>query len=761
MKFISCVAVCICLLLVEVAVAQNCDQFYTTKSGDTLSSIAGQFYADKQKWRIIKEANTAGRTIKENSIPINLRLFIPCLNGGDEVTARDTKNRAAGNVGNGSLLESLLGDGIIKKPPPADLDSTAEIETNDVTTEKSPAKRITIKKTPTISTESNALLEDLLGEDIISKKTLEEEEIPEDEQTLEDIELTNALREILLKPPSKESTDSVYDKEIVNDVPVITDSDDSSTVNEDLNAEKDIETVADRELAADAKQEQGAQKSEAETNADEQAISAQSDDSNNTELETAEAEAGANDDEQAISAQSDEPSNTELETADAEADANADEQVISAQSDEPSNAELETADAEADANDDEQAISAQSDEPSNTELETADAEADANDDEQAISAQSDEPSNTELQTADAEADANADEQVISAQSDEPSNTELEIAEAEDVANNDAQATSSLSDDDSNSKLESTGVDDEVEIVSLTDSNNVENDESEQTQTTDQTDIDNSNQAAAEIIELAKINTEAEEIVSGSMDSNDIESDQQNNQQPVVTAIEIEQLKNDLSQIQLQAKLEIEAMKSRMEELEQELVEAQRNDANASLNNQVEQFAATQTEQDLGLNDGQQASDVIVEQVEQEQEQQSDVQIASIEMPDVDDLGDSASGNKLSPNESLMSVLRLRLIETITSLKSELSATDDSDTQKADLIRAEIEKLESTFEEIESIAAEELEREKSKVEKLEARLNSVKKANSSASLANRESENKKNILDSCKKFPNLCKYLERK
>ena len=224
----------------------------------------------------------------------------------------------------------------------------------------------------------------------------------------------------------------------------------------------------------------------------------------------------------------------------------------------------------------------------------------------------------------------------------------------------------------------------------------------------------------------------------------------------ITSLEIEQLKNDLTTIQLQARLEIEAMKSRMEELEQELEETQRTDANAGLETQQETIAELEQK-------------IITEE---EIFQQVETQVASIEADDPVANGPEnlPVAELRSANESLMSILRLRLIETITLLKAELSAADDSDTQEMDMIKSEIEKLESTFEEIESIAAEELEKEKSKVEQLQARLENASSADSSGVSVNDEIKpdqvprqdvkTKGSVNDECKIFPNLCKHFGR-
>ncbi len=56
--------------------ARSKSRVYTTKSGDSLQSIAKKYYNDPKKWRTIYEANR--RQIKDpNKIPVGKKLIIP------------------------------------------------------------------------------------------------------------------------------------------------------------------------------------------------------------------------------------------------------------------------------------------------------------------------------------------------------------------------------------------------------------------------------------------------------------------------------------------------------------------------------------------------------------------------------------------------------------------------------------------------------------------------------------------------------------
>lgn len=164
----------------------------------------------------------------------------------------------------------------------------------------------------------------------------------------------------------------------------------------------------------------------------------------------------------------------------------------------------------------------------------------------------------------------------------------------------------------------------------------------------------------------------------------------------------------------------------MQELERELEAAQRTASNAHSDNRP---LPTNTREHEVIDTGRRGEQVVqttapatVNQFSDENnaygtEQSSEIQIAGIGVPKANVPGVPSIEDRSLVNESIISGLRVRLIKIITSLKADLSAIHDSDTEKAALLISEIEKLESTFEEIESIAAEQLEREKSRAELL--------------------------------------------
>ena len=269
MKLISFTVASIFLVTINVAHAQRCDQYYTTKSGDTLSSIAFQFYGDRQKWRLIKDANSTGRSINENNMPIDFRLYIPCENG--EAPAQ---NIAAGDEGEVSLLESLLGDGIIKKPKSAESGSESAINQSDSDAQEPLAEMAAGDNTPAqdlaqenpgqpgadrdstealqnmpaessqaVSSESSVLLEELLGEDIISKKSLDDEE------------LTKALFDILLQSPAEDVTETSNEQDSTDGGSIAADGENEIQIIKEPVTDQETQAISDQESADETEQQ--------------------------------------------------------------------------------------------------------------------------------------------------------------------------------------------------------------------------------------------------------------------------------------------------------------------------------------------------------------------------------------------------------------------------------------------------------------------------------------------------------------------------
>ncbi len=635
MKIYSWVVICFHLMMIDIAVGQSCDLFYTTKTGDSLSSLADKYYGDRQKWKLIKEANSNYTAIRENSLPIDLRLYIPCIDDIDNTPVPTVEDQTSQ-----STLADILGEGITHNRTGLVMPGRAA---------ENPENGETAESSASISAEAASLLEELLGEDIVDKKSML------------DVELTKALNAIMQEntPATANETDTEAQAPVAEE-----DTDSAAGADSEAPA-----TEAQAGIAGEADQEQAA----AETQPQQPAADAGSDSAAEADSEApaTEAQAGIADEadqEQAADAGSDSATGADSEAPATEAQAG-----IAGEADQ------------------EQAAASGGGKDSEDERDPDQADHRA-------------PENTTLTD---------DDKVLD----------------EETVEEDAQNTGAESGAPGNNE-------------SLDDTSLIE---------------------TSEIPDPARDELELSPIA----------------------AFEIEQLKHDLSAIQQQAKLEIEAMKSRMEELEKELQEAQRKDRDADLDNQQQAIVAIEREQlqysenkivsteaqktRAKINSQERALEQKVRELEIAQTAEN--QIASIKIPEDSDLENQPIDERASANESLMTILRLRLIETITSLKAELLAAEDSDSEKAYNIRSEIDKLESTFEEIESIAAEELQKEKTKVEQLEARLKSADMVNPSAASNNEknniqqpgkvQTKEKEITYSSCEKFPNLCKYLEAK
>ena len=528
MKSFSEVVMSICLVIVDVAVGLSCDQIYPAKPGDTLSSLASQFYGDEQKWTLIKQANPGNPSLSENSKLIDMQIYIPCKNASNQLQALTTDNGVAD-----SLLDQLLTDGITSK------NTRPAMKTQSTDT---PKEAEAIRSLAAISEDSASLLEELLGEDIVKK----------------DPPMEAKLR---IVPVESEQDNSLHDNVITG---IDTKASDASIENDD-----------DSRAAVYVRDK------------------------------------GIND----------------------------------------------------------------------------------------------------------AAQASVD-------------------------------TAGYNTDKKSRIMETSRTGEQVNT-------NVESDNF-------MPEPDNS----ADAVRYDKMKN-ISSVSSAKMTEKEVKL-------AAIASQEIERLKNDLSAIQSQAELEIETMKSRMEELAQELEETRGADLDSGLENQQQPMSDLGQEQVMEDQVFTQTDQFTQQQLtEEETVQQAQTRIASIQPADFDsdELESQPADVQRSANETLMSMLRIRLIETIASLKSELSAARDANSQEAEDIRAEIEKLESIFEEIETIAAEELEKEKSKVEQLEAQLNSTVKDNTSSDpgrngnsaekTPGKLAQKKVNSYTACDKFPNLCKYLESK
>ena len=710
MRVISYVILIITVMMSSIASAQNCDLFYTTKPGDTLSSIAYQFYGDRQEWRTIKEANSDNVSIKASAMPIDLLLYIPCVND-----AINSQSLIVENIAEEPLLDQLLGDGIINN-------SNAK---NSIKSKQNSSNNTAIENSSKLSPESASELEELLGGEIATKKSKLDEDLEKIKALLEkgpaalDDGVTQVKEEAT--PAQADSNLGQSNDSSKRKVETVNTEDKQVELTDSTDSEDEISVVDDvdrneNETGAVVKEEDVDAEPVAVDEADHQ--EPQSDSNIGTEVE-------------AIAEEKQDDSSMQSVEAN-------DEQVGMAEDADKSESGEQTSTVEdMDLSENQQDVVS---EENHTEIE------------QDIQAVDDKQIKTDSSTQVSELTQSSDTDTMTSveTQDDPSAVDAENNEEGQNVVVEVENT-----DDEQVSVDVQGEPETQEIVN----NEVSEPEFEAE------DIEQQSQ------ESDAVETSTEEILtnaSANPGQNDTPSSVTD-----ITAVQIEQLKNDLSAIQEQAKLEIEAMKSRMEELEQELEEAQIPDTDSTVENMdIDQLNQLEfpgsIEENVMIEENAQDQDILVEQTDIDEEQ---IQIASIEQFEVNDLGKDPGNSEASANESLMSILRLRLIDTITLLKAELSAADDSDTSEMEKIRAEIEKLESTFEEIESIAAEELETEKSKVEQLEAKINNIESSTASSQIGNNENnsvqsgnentQKKASASDSCKTFPNLCKYLESK
>lgn len=62
---------------IPVVLYSNSDKIHTLKDGETLQSIAYQYYGDSGFWYFIAEANGIMNPFNENELPIGKQLIIP------------------------------------------------------------------------------------------------------------------------------------------------------------------------------------------------------------------------------------------------------------------------------------------------------------------------------------------------------------------------------------------------------------------------------------------------------------------------------------------------------------------------------------------------------------------------------------------------------------------------------------------------------------------------------------------------------------
>ena len=248
--------------------------------------------------------------------------------------------------------------------------------------------------------------------------------------------------------------------------------------------------------------------------------------------------------------------------------------------------------------------------------------------------------------------------------------------------------------------------------------------------------------------------------------------------------ELKSLAEDFNQLAELARLEILAVKNRVKELEQELINVQQGKGQTQEIEPAESPTdATALQQEAVGSTGSESFQEETGQIDDDHSFEEQAELLPNETALLKQQTPGGSEGEFTQEElDLMdsdgyldeefkaTSLRESLIDTINMLKQKLSAGLDADSVEYDQIQKQIDSVEATFERLNSIAAVELASEKKKVELLKTELARNKTEPVPGILMfNGNRSNKQKLMkpqsenndETCTTFPNLCKHFKDK